>query len=298
MDYLKFFNPELAKFIDVQKILIPTKLSSGGYSANPYIGCPHACMYCYVPAMKKGPATDAKERWGTYLHVKRWEPIPEPIARNYVGSRITIGSATDPYNPLEEHFKRTRALLEELLPSGANISIITKSDLILRDLDILTEFPNLVVAFSINTLDEKFKDDMDAACSVGRRLEALRACKDAGLITSCFIAPMFPLITDPFEIIEEVRNHCDSIWVDALNLQEGNIGKVTGYISAEYSWAFPLYKRIFKNGDKTYWLEVSNQLRNYANKNRLEYSTGKISIERRPLGQPAIIDFLPRAAKR
>ena len=298
MNYKNYFNPELVRFIDTPSILTQSKLSGGSYSANPYIGCPHACMYCYVPAMSHGPVTGVKNQWGTYLHVKRWSPILPEIARTYSGKRITIGTATDPYNPLEAHFKRTRALLEELVDSNAKVSIITKSDLILRDLDILPEFDNLVVAFSINTLDEKFKDDMDAAPSISRRLHALRACKDMGLITSCFISPLFPEITDPFEIIEEVRNHCDSIWIDGLNLQEKNIGKVTGYISSEYSWAFPIYKKIYKDGDKTYWLTLSDKIKDYANKNGMEYTTSKIVADRSPFGCPVIIDFLHRRIER
>ncbi len=168
----------------------------------------------------------------------------------------------------------------------------------MKDLDVLTCFDNNVVSFNDNKLDLRFKDDMDAAPLIARRLEAMRACKDAGLLTACFIAPMFPLITDCFEIIEAVRDNCDSIWIDGLNLQSGNLGKVTGYISAEYSWAFPLYRKIFKERDGSWWLEESSRLKEYARKQGLPYTNGQVKMARAPLGHPVLIDYLPRCAAR
>ena len=105
-----------------------------------------------------------------------------------------IGSVTDPYQPAEEKYKRTRALLEELQGSGALLSVATKSDLILRDLDLIKTFPNARVSWSVNTLDERFKNDMDKGVSIERRLAAMKAFHDAGIRTTCFISPIFPEI--------------------------------------------------------------------------------------------------------
>lgn len=298
MDYKSFLDVDKVSIVQVKNILVKTGLRSGGYAVNPYIGCQHACMYCYVPHMKHSPSKEELGRWGTYLQVKQWDPAPPPVARNYVGERVTMGTATDPYNPLEPHFRRTRAFLEEFKDSGIRLSIITKSDLVTQDLDVLSYYNNPVIAFSINTLDESFKNQMDAAPSIAQRIEAMKVCKDMGLITSCFISPLFPLVTDPIEIIEKVRDHCDSVWIDGLNLQEGNLGRVTGFISMEYSWAFPLYRKIFKEKDTSFWRQESLRIREYAQKNGMEYSTSKISIEQRPLGKPAIVDFLPRCCSR
>lgn len=294
MNWKEIFDPKQVMVQEVKNPIIKSGLSASKYSANPYIGCPHACMYCYVPHMK---GKVAEGRWGVNLTVKQWPPIPAPIARNYAWQKIVVGSVTDPYNPLEPHFKRTHALLEELRDSNATVSIITKSDLVLRDIDVLSSYDRLMVAISINTLDEKFKDDMDAAPSISHRLEALRCLRDAGIITSCFISPVFPGITDVIGIIEEVRNHCDSVWVDGLNLQAGNLGKVTGYISAEYSSLFPLYRRMFKDGDTRFWLEESARIKEYAEKQGMLYSKGLIEVERGPFGKPTIIDYLPRRVR-
>lgn len=83
-----------------------------------------------------------------------------------------IGSVTNPYQPMEETYGRTRALLEQMQGSGCTISIDTKSDLVLRDLDLIKAFPNARVPWSINTLDDDFRSDMDHAASIRRPFEA------------------------------------------------------------------------------------------------------------------------------
>ena len=88
---------------------------------------------------------------------------------------------TDPYNPQEEQYRRTRSLLEQLLGSGIKITIQTKSDLVLRDIDLLRSFPDVRVGFSINTLDEAFRADMDKAVTIERRLAAMKALHAAGI---------------------------------------------------------------------------------------------------------------------
>ena len=83
-------------------------------SVNPYVGCTHACRYCYTSFMKR--FTGHPEPWGTFLDVKRWPEIRRP--ERYAGKELFIGSVTDPYLPQEETFGRTRALLEQLKGSG------------------------------------------------------------------------------------------------------------------------------------------------------------------------------------
>ena len=102
--------------------------------------------------------TNHPEPWGGFLDVKHWGKIKNP--KKYAGRELFIGSVTDPYNPQEEVYGRTRTLLTELKGSGAKLSIATKSDLIMRDLDLIKAFPDVRVSWSINTLDETFKDDL------------------------------------------------------------------------------------------------------------------------------------------
>ena len=216
--------------IKVKSVLAKSNLPAGDYSVNPYVGCTHACKYCYASFMKR--FTNHPEPWGTFLDVKYWSEIKNP--EKYAGKELFISSVTDPYNPQEEKFQRTRALLEQLKGSGVKLSIQTKSDLVLRDMDLIKKFPNARVGFSINTLDEDFRADMDQAVSVERRLAAMKKLHDAGIRTSCFLSPIFPGITDVEAIIDRVKNQCNFIWLENLNLRGSYKSVILQYIREKH----------------------------------------------------------------
>ena len=121
--------------IRVKTVLTKSNLPIAGYSVNPYVGCTHACKYCYACFMKRFTGHD--EPWGTFLDVKHWEPIKNP--QRYDGQTMIVGSVTDAYNPQEETFRRTHAFLEQMQGSRINLIITTKSDLVLRDLDLIKQ---------------------------------------------------------------------------------------------------------------------------------------------------------------
>ena len=156
------------KEIEVKSVLTKSNLPVSDYSVNPYVGCTFACKYCYASFMKR--FTNHPEPWGDFLDVKTWAKIKNP--QKYAGKELFLGSVTDPYNPQEKKYERTRTLLQEMQGSGIKLSISTKSDLVLRDLELMKTFPDARVAWSINTLDEAFRRDMDKAVSIERRLEA------------------------------------------------------------------------------------------------------------------------------
>lgn len=126
-------NGILIREVETKNIMTKSSLPVGGYSVNPYVGCTHACKYCYASFMKR--FTGHKEEWGTFLDVKHWPEIKN--SKKYAGQRVVIGSVTDGYNPQEEQFGNTRKLLEQLIGSDADILICTKSDLVVRDIDLL-----------------------------------------------------------------------------------------------------------------------------------------------------------------
>lgn len=167
----------ICSVIPAKSVLTKSNLPVSDYSANPYVGCAHACKYCYASFMKR--FTNHAEDWGSFVDVKTWPEITHP--ERYSGKEIFLSSVTDPYQPLEAEYKRTRSLLEQLQGSGARISIATKSDLVLRDFDLIRTFPGARVSWSINTLDEGFRAEMDSAVSVERRLAAMKAFHDAGI---------------------------------------------------------------------------------------------------------------------
>ena len=274
-------------FVKVKSVLTKSDLPIAGYSVNPYIGCTHACRYCYACFMKR--FTGHVEPWGTFLDVKYWDKIKNP--RKYDGQTMIVGSVTDAYNPQEEQFCRTREFLEEMQGSNINLIVTTKSDLVVRDLDLIKTFPSPLVSWSINTLDEKFKDDMDKAVSVQRRIAAMKKCHDEGIRTTCFISPIFPEITDVFAIIDKIKDFCDYIWLENLNLRGNFKADILNYIAEKYPDLKSLYQQIYTKNDVTYWEILNRQVEEYATKNGLMYITDKEPFFRDPNGKPVIINY-------
>lgn len=273
--------------IEVKSVLTKSNLPVCEYSVNPYVGCTHACKYCYASFMKR--FTGHSEEWGTFLDVKHWTEIKNP--QKYAGKELFIGSVTDPYNPHEEQYGRTRALLEQLKGSGAKLSIATKSDLILRDLELIKSFPDARVSWSINTLDEKFRKDMDSAVSIKRRLAAMKKFYDAGVRTTCFISPIFPQITDVKAIIEHAKSQCNLIWLENLNLRGSFKSVIMEYIAEKYPNLLLLYKEIYNNNNREYWKLLDGELREFAAKIGLDYVTNDDSMTRDFSAPPVIVNY-------
>ena len=270
--------------IQVKTVLTKSNLPVSDYSVNPYVGCTHACKYCYASFMKR--FTNHPEPWGAFLDVKYWPEIKNP--EKYAGKELFISSVTDPYNPQDEKFRRTRALLEQLAGSGVRLSIQTKSDLVLRDMDLIREFPDARVGFSINTLDEDFRADMDRAASIERRLAAMKELHDAGIRTTCFVSPIFPGITDVEAIIGRVKDQCNLIWLENLNLRGSYRSVILQYIREKRPELYPLYEEIYINGSRAYWEALDGRVRAYALQNGLEYVRDDDTVSR-PFDEPPVI---------
>jgi DNA repair photolyase len=172
-------------------------------SINPYRGCEHGCVYCFArPShayLGLSPGLDFESK----LFVKPDAPRlleRELSASGYQPRTIAIGTNTDPYQPIEREYRVMRGILEVLERCGHPVGIVTKSALVLRDLDILARLAqrNLVkVALSVTTLDPKLARLMEPrAATPARRLEALRQLAAAGVPTSVMVAPVIPAIND------------------------------------------------------------------------------------------------------
>lgn len=277
----------IIKEIEVKSVITKSNLPVCEYSVNPYVGCTHGCRYCYASFMKR--FTGHAEPWGTFLDVKIWPKIKNP--QKYAGKELFIGSVTDPYLPQEERYGRTRALLEQLKGSGAKISIATKSDLILRDLDLIKTFPEARVSWSVNTLDESFKNDMDNAVSIERRLAVMETFHRAGVRTTCFVSPIFPGITDVKDIIDRAKGQCNLIWLENLNLRGSYKAVIMEYIQEKYPELLPLYQEIYQKGNRSYWELMDAELKAYATKIGLDYVTNDDSMKRPFDAPPVVVNY-------
>lgn len=277
----------IIKEVEVKSVLSKTNLPVCDYAVNPYTGCLHACRYCYASFMKR--FSNHPEPWGEFLDVKYWPEIKHP--EKYAGQEVFISSVTDPYNPQEAIYKRTRALLEQLEGSSAKISIQTKSDLVLRDIELIKSFREARVGFSINTLDEDFRADMDRAVSIERRLAAMKELHNEKIRTTCFISPIFPGITDVEEIIDKVKDRCNLIWLENLNLRGSYKTAIMNYIRLKHPELVPLYEEIYLKGSHRYWEELDKNIREYASKNGLDYVVNDDSISNPFDAPPVIVNY-------
>ena len=275
------------KEIDVKSVMTKSNLPVSDFSVNTYVGCAHACKYCYASFMKR--FTNHPEPWGDFIDVKLWPDIKN--AKRYVGKEAFLGSVTDCYQPCEAKYKRTRALLEQLQGSGIRISIATKSDLVLRDLDLIKTFPGARVSWSINTLDEDFRREMDRGVSIERRLEAMRQFYEAGIDTTCFISPIFPGITDVEAIIERAKGQCNLVWLENLNLRGDYKGRILQWVHEHHPRLDTLYHDIYTRKDRTYWHELNADLSHFCADRGLRYVRNDDTTHARHGEPPVVVNY-------
>ncbi|MBT4770206.1 MAG: PA0069 family radical SAM protein [Rhodospirillaceae bacterium] len=172
-------------------------------SINPYRGCEHGCTYCYARPSHAYLGLSPGLDFETRLFAKPDAPaLLEAALRRpgYKPAVIALGSNTDPYQPIERGLNITREILEVLEDFSHPVTIVTKSALVLRDLDILgpmAERGLASVAISITTLDKTLASRMEPRASApARRLDAIAKLAEAGIPTAVFSAPMIPALND------------------------------------------------------------------------------------------------------
>jgi DNA repair photolyase len=245
-----------------------TKSKIGGYAINPYVGCPHACKYCYAVFMKR--FTNHQEPWGEFLDVKRCD---KPIdLKKIKGKSVFLSTATDCYNPYEKKYEVTRKILEQLANADCDLKISTRSDLILRDMDLLKKMKRLSVAVSLNTLDEGFREDMDRGSPIEKRLNVLETMKENGIYSILFMSPIFIGITEWEGLIEKTKSYVDEYWFEDLNLRETYKKTILDYIEKKRPELFSTYGEIYVKRDKTKMLEMDNAIKEYCIKNKIKFT--------------------------
>src|SRR5438876_5354566 len=181
------------------------------WTVNPYRGCEFACKYCYARythefmEMRDGIEFEQK----IYAKEHAAELLRQELRRVKLGEDIAIGTATDPYQPIERKLEITRAILEEFARhSGLELGIVTKSALVVRDVDLLTEIfrrNGISVNFTVTTTDAELARILEPrAPRPDLRLDALRKLRDAGIRAGVICAPVLPGITDSPRQLEAV----------------------------------------------------------------------------------------------
>jgi len=172
-------------------------------SINPYRGCEHGCIYCYARPTHAWLGHSAGLDFETRLYAKENAASlleKELGAPRYQVRTIALGTNTDPYQPIEREHRLTRRILEVLERTRHPVGIVTKSALVVRDIDILAKLAErglVKVALSITTLDRHLARAMEPRASTpSRRLDALRQLSEAGIPTAVMVAPVIPALND------------------------------------------------------------------------------------------------------
>lgn len=256
--------------IKVKSIIIKSNLPEGDFVINPYVGCQHACIYCYARFMKR--FTCHTEPWGRFVDVKINAPELIPMSTNrFKNKLITIGSVCDPYQPAERKYKLTRRILERLIPLQPNLDLMTKSDLVVRDTDLFKQFENCIVGVSLSILDEKLKKELEPFSSSAKsRIAALKKLYNAGVKTALFISPILPYLTDWKRIIEKAKGFVNEFWFENLNLYPSVKDKIYGFLKKHKPELIEKYRKIYSQGSD-YWKIEEEKIKEFCKKNKINY---------------------------
>jgi DNA repair photolyase len=227
------------------------------WSLNPYMGCIHRCTFCYVRHFEQRADRPSDDRYGRSIRVKVnvADVLRGELARpSWRRESVSIGAATDPYQPAEGRFRLTRACLAELADAWTPFSIITRGPLVVRDADVLqdaSERAEVGVYFSIPTLDERVWRTTEPGTAPPRsRLEAVRRLSGAGIDVGVGMAPILPGLTDRPEQLEEVVRAARtagarSIWVSALHLRPGTREHFLEALAQDWPEEVARYEQLF-----------------------------------------------------
>jgi len=226
-----------------------TKSGITDYAVNCYVGCAHACAYCYARYMKR--FTNHPEPWGTFVDVRVNAPevLAKQLRRPRPG-RVFVSSVCDAWQPLESEFGITRECVRLLAEAGYQVGALTKSALVERDLDLLAH-PNCDLGVTITTADEKLRRQLEPGASpTAERVRVLREAARRGVKVWAFLGPFMPYLSDTQENIEALFGMLEGIpldhyYADKLNLRPGVASSMGGFIARHYPGLGALYQELF-----------------------------------------------------
>ena len=232
------------------------------WTVNPYRGCTHSCHYCFARAFHAYLDLGVGDDFSSKIVVKT--NVVEVLRRELAsprwdGETIAMGTATDPYQHCEGRYKLMRGILQAYVDFEQPLSLLTKSTMILRDLDLyerLNEAASLSVSMSVGTLDEEVRRIVEPGTPPGRRrLEILGRFADAGIRTGVLVAPILPGLTDDEDHLEEVLAACAEVGVDyaapiVLHVRSSIREHFMPWLERTYPWLYPRYVELY--GSRAY----------------------------------------------
>ena len=248
-------------------ILQPCRLENFDYQIDAYVGCGHLCHYCYVLNQAE---TDWRE--AILIHRDLEGQLRGELAR-ITPQKIYFGYHTDPYQPCEAEYRQTRKALRVLRDRGFSAGILTKSDLVLRDIDILEAMPAASVSVSVAFNDNDTRRLFEAnTIDTETRIEALRRLRAAGIGTSALVCPVIPYITDAAALIDMLAPHTDTIWIYGLSIEnrtDPNGRNIRQLLDRFYPDLKARIEAAIFSREHSFWTELRQNLQQQAQKRDL-----------------------------
>lgn len=215
---------------DCKTLLQKSRSAWADYTLNPYSGCAFGCSFCYVPSLRKFRGQEW-ETWGHWIEIKAnaAQVLRRELAKIDPKARITIGTATDAYQPIEKRMGLTRAILEELAQSTQSVSLVTRSPLLLRDIPLwqqMAQEGRARVALSLSTFEERARRVFEPyAPGVPGREHLARKLLAADMPLTLFWAPLLPGVSDNAEAVQDYLSRAAELGVgrivcDLLNYRD------------------------------------------------------------------------------
>ncbi|NHM27525.1 radical SAM protein [Desulfofundulus sp. TPOSR] len=216
------------------------------YCLNPYVGCSHGCRYCYADTVLRFSGHSGK--WGDFVAAKVNFPevLGEELRRKRnLSGRIIFGTVTDAYQPAEEKFGLTRRSLEIFAEERpyAEIDLLTKSDIVVRDVDVLKKLKKCSIGFTVTTPDDKTASVLEpGAAPPSARLLAAKRLAEEGLHVWAFIAPILPGLSDTPGVLEELISGLKEagvreVYLDSLNPYPASMHRLRVACRDRLPWA-------------------------------------------------------------
>jgi DNA repair photolyase len=232
------------------------------WTLNPYRGCTHACQYCFARRYHRQFELDAGDQFDSVILVKVnvADVLDRELARpSWPRELVALGTATDPYQPIEGRYQLTRQCLQALAGSATPVGLVTKGPMIVRDLDVLQDVARAArctVYVSVPSVDEEAWRTLEpGTASPEQRLRAVRTLTRAGIRAGVLMAPLVPGITTARRLLERtlsaIAAHGASfVGANLLHLEGGTRDHFLEFLAREYPSLVPGYERLYADGAK------------------------------------------------